>query len=847
MNDKVLKILEEIKAEFGTEIFHASQANRFHSAFSDISKNNREYKPIRELLYDIIKDFDGFTKLCNAQHDKVDKALVDKICEQKLSDRVETARAVGYLAYIAGYPSEHEPIPEPEPKQKEPNDFALAAYAWTALLIFLIFRIAPLDIDTTAKAVPGNPMRWYNWGALIGLGIALITFITLFFKRENVSKKIISFVVALGCAAAGLSPLLNVEYNEISIFGTYTIPKSTAESKLSTEDITNVEEYVFNNIDNIGYIRNSVIFRIIAFSFFVILCVYLLVRLICSSIVFKIYKKRTDIIRETVIIIPFIMAIAYFLNPNLIGHQINQMAGKTIVKELQINSNELFFSGGEEKASGYWLKPDGTFYEGEFVANTITGKGRYTNSSGITYDGTFVFGKLYGDVKVYAPDGSFLFESTIASGDVDTAVFDMANELYSSGDYETCYNIASKLAEFKIPRALNFLAIMYNNGHYVEQNFEKAYTLYTEAIELGETRAISNMGLMYFNGEYVEQDQTRAVELWREEAEKELYWAQYLYAMAIYHGYGIEKNIDESIKWYEKASSEDIRAMYELGMIYMFGFGTNVDEERGMTLLTASSDSGNKNATAFLRAYDDNKSLIEALETGISDIEDLSLLSTYESLHFAMQSTPTSSIEIPNAVEKFVHVTNGTLNSTMSKTAEYLLLQSLLEYLNREAPSDEKNLFIVMILLHAGNGYNETELDKLYNMLRDKNPEHIALTLYDSYKSLVGTFAVTNIIESSIKRFEALDVISHGWNSDSEQPEIFITDEASIPILARMILLSFGDSSSADYMDEMETFLRSIYAVNKESKVPMLLTDLQNYNPGSNIKSTIDNMIDFFW
>jgi hypothetical protein len=58
------------------------------------------------LLRDALAEFDAFTVLVEARESGqkfADKVLVDKICEEKLLDRVHVEQAVGYLCHIAGY------------------------------------------------------------------------------------------------------------------------------------------------------------------------------------------------------------------------------------------------------------------------------------------------------------------------------------------------------------------------------------------------------------------------------------------------------------------------------------------------------------------------------------------------------------------------------------------------------------------------------------------------------------------------------------------------------------------------------------------------------------------------
>ena len=77
--------------------------------------------------------------------------------------------------------------------------------------------------------------------------------------------------------------------------------------------------------------------------------------------------------------------------------------------------------------------------------------------------------------------------------------------------------------------------------------------------------------------------------------------------------------------------------------------------------------------------------------------------------------------------------------------AEKYLLASMAAYLFWEAPPDEQNMFMVYMLVKAGmlsesyiESNMESDLDRLCNMLHEKNSDHIALQYYAKYKNLAG-------------------------------------------------------------------------------------------------------------
>jgi len=79
-------------------------------------------------------------------------------------------------------------------------------------------------------------------------------------------------------------------------------------------------------------------------------------------------------------------------------------------------------------------------------------------------------------------------------------------------------------------------------------------------------------------------------------------------------------------------------------------------------------------------------------------------------------------------------------NDPFWDTAASMLLLALIFYLKYEAPPEEQNFSMVMEMLRAGDIDEEHEnipsvLDELFNVLEDRDPSHIALKYYRSYRS----------------------------------------------------------------------------------------------------------------
>lgn len=762
-----------------------------------------------------------------------------------------------------------------------------------AIAITTFFKIQPYNISNIASPVSTtNPIQWYNVLALylcpiagfilllhfIGAIIDLITYL----DAEEVGKTVILAILLAGAICGfifgGLFPYQNIQYDKISVYGNL-IDKQSFEYELTDTDIKNVENYIFENYNDIKekftpYVSNGDVwwsansrlatvghepakyiyqrFWITAWLAFIILAILLI--FIVVYIVYHIAtrKKNKKDLRFSFFALFIVFICLNYANyenswHNAINFVSQNTLGKRIVNELAISNGEIYRISNF--SNDYFSKPDGTEYKGEFLTRTITGNGEYKTADGIVYNGFFVVGKLYGQAKVYAPNGEIIYEGSFSGESPETAIFDKANGYLTSEEFEKCYNTISILADCKIPRAINFLGTMYEYGQYVDQDYEKAFQLYTEAAALGESRGDINLGLMYYNGVFVTKDESLGVELWKKAADQGNTAGAYYYAWANYHGYGTEQNIHEAVKYYKESSRDNPNAMYELGMIYAFDLGKYGNEEEGIKLLKQASEKGIQSATDFLASYEVSKTLVDGFNLSPAYAENDVKMNAYENVHIAMQTDKTeNSISIDDALINFINTTEGSLDTPIGRTAEYLLLQSLTEYLYYEAPPEEQNLFMLLECLHAGKEevYFESDLDRLINMRRDEEPEHIAVQHYDAYKSLVGTFAFNDVIDSCLLRFAAIDVIESSWYTESKKSEIMIRDEFDIPVLGQVLLMSFDPDTNQQNSIDMQALLQTVYYENVTKSSPILLSELSNFNNNENLTPTINNIIKFY-
>lgn len=675
-----------------------------------------------------------------------------------------------------------------------------------------------------------------------------------------------SVLLILGCIVGfiwgGLLPLQahpDKQYTHISVVGKEIEKADKEVDELDSSDLENIYSAITENMDKFkAYEKNypSTSFAGL-FNYNADPLSMVLTFALCIGMLLLVIFLFVGELRKTAVFALIVLGLVVFnlYQPNAIRHSINAVsnliAAKPIVNELSIKSrgtlgiNDWYGTKHGATGEGFYMMSDGANYEGEFVAGSITGKGVYVDTDGISYTGNFVLGHLVGATTVHAPSGDVLFEGEFKGNDPVRAIYDKCNEFFAVEDYEPCYKIVSKLAEDGVPRATNFVGVMYENGFHVEQDTEKAIQYYTKAAELGEGRGNLNLGYMYYNGNNVDEDKEKGIEFWKRAAKQGNTRAQLIYAWILYEGEDLERNMKESLKWYEKAAIEEEDAMYELGMIYTFGLETKAKTDEGIALLKQAEHNDHERAKAFLRAFNSQDDMPSKFKKAVKKINEDKQAQSFEKLYTTMQLSDDASEEIIDVtVREFMNSTQGTLNSPVARYAEYTFLKAMTEYLAYEAPADEQNVFMLSVMINAGN--NSTDLNRLMDLLREKKPEHIALTHYDEFKSLAGTFVHDKIIQSCIHRLAVTETIKTEYNSDVTDDVILVASEGEIPLLAKTLILSFGGREFLQYEAEMESFLNDVLSSNNSTNAGVPLSKLDEYKHSESIKPVIDGLIAFY-
>ena len=99
----------------------------------------------------------------------------------------------------------------------------------------------------------------------------------------------------------------------------------------------------------------------------------------------------------------------------------------------------------------------------------------------------------------------------------------------------------------------------YANGLGVDANIELAMEYLKKSAELGYANAITDLGNAYVSGvPGIPQDLHKALELYMKAAEQGYPMAQFFIGRMYENGWGVNKDIKEANKWYEKAARQNV-------------------------------------------------------------------------------------------------------------------------------------------------------------------------------------------------------------------------------------------------------------------------------------------------
>ena len=141
---------------------------------------------------------------------------------------------------------------------------------------------------------------------------------------------------------------------------------------------------------------------------------------------------------------------------------------------------------------------------------------------------------------------------------------------FAKKDYATALKEWRPLAERGILEAQYRLALMYVNGLGVSRDYKEAVKWFKLAAEQDSPKAINHMAVLYDNGGFgLTADHKKAVFYYRQAAEQGDADAQYNLGQNYIKGEGVSQDFKEALSWYQLAAEQgNASAMNDLGAMY---------------------------------------------------------------------------------------------------------------------------------------------------------------------------------------------------------------------------------------------------------------------------------------
>ncbi len=212
------------------------------------------------------------------------------------------------------------------------------------------------------------------------------------------------------------------------------------------------------------------------------------------------------------------------------------------------------------------------------------------------------------------------YKSVAEQGNVNAQYF--LGELYTFGK-NTTQNTNEAIYWYKKAADQDHVKAEYGLGsiYYLNESirdYQKAFQWYTKAANGNNPSAQLALGEMYALGQGVDKDLDKAIKWTRAsvELDKDKSISQSLLGTLLF----MQNNYVEAKEWLEKSSSQDnIKAKAILGVMLMFGLGTDQNLERAAALLQFASDNGVGQIDPLLALlYIDGTSMAKDVEKGLS-------------------------------------------------------------------------------------------------------------------------------------------------------------------------------------------------------------------------------------
>lgn len=193
-----------------------------------------------------------------------------------------------------------------------------------------------------------------------------------------------------------------------------------------------------------------------------------------------------------------------------------------------------------------------------------------------------------------------------------------------------------------------------------------------------------------------------------------------------------------------KAFSGGSREAYVQALKLIYGEdGTKINEAEGLALMKQAASEGSIEAGGFISIYNDTLTRVKNMPTAAKkDFDPLE-----QPLLFYKNEA-----DFENAA--YSAVFGGGEDYSVIKLATWLITKAIFQYLSMEAVTDEINLLMVRDLIDNGisDDSNQSNFDRLFQLLFNKDENHIAIKEYDNYKVL-APFHGTKVMGEAQKLF----------------------------------------------------------------------------------------------
>ena len=166
--------------------------------------------------------------------------------------------------------------------------------------------------------------------------------------------------------------------------------------------------------------------------------------------------------------------------------------------------------------------------------------------------------------------------------------------------YNEAYDILIRKAKEGDPTAEYYLGLMYARGQGVARDYDAAVNWFQKASDKGSEGATYYLGKMYANGVGVERNSRKAEILLLRCAGEDVR-AQYEIGLIYFRDEDVPRNLDRSAKWMLRAAKNGhAEAQFMMGQFYKNGAGVERDMTKALEMLTSAAMNGHKGAQIFL-------------------------------------------------------------------------------------------------------------------------------------------------------------------------------------------------------------------------------------------------------